>query len=248
MLYERAVEIELGAAAVTFVASMFVVAPYGRHVRDGWGPSVSARRAWMVMETPAVLGVAALFALGRNRTSPVALSMLCLWLLHYVRRAWIYPARMTVNNKPMPILVVALAVAFNSLNAVVNGGWISDVGVYPASWFGDGRFLVGTALFLIGFGVNVKADAILVRLRSPGDRAYHVPHGWLYQRISCPNYFGEMVEWLGWAILTWSLAGAAFALYTAANLVPRALAHHRWYRAHFPDYPSTRKAVIPGLL
>jgi hypothetical protein len=30
--------------------------------------------------------------------------------------------------------------------------------------------------------------------------------------------------------------------------VPRALAHHRWYRTTFPDYPPARTAIIPGLL
>jgi 3-oxo-5-alpha-steroid 4-dehydrogenase 1 len=32
-----------------------------------------------------------------------------------------------------------------------------------------------------------------------------------------------------------------------ANLVPRARAHHRWYRERFPDYPARRKALVPGL-
>ena len=57
-----------------------------------------------------------------------------------------------------------------------------------------------------------------------------------------------MIEWIGWAILTWSLAGAAFAIYTIANLLPRALQHHRWYKSQFADYPADRKAIIPYLL
>jgi hypothetical protein len=35
---------------------------------------------------------------------------------------------------------------------------------------------------------------------------------------------------------------------TSANLVPRAIAHHRWYRETFPEYPPERKAVLPLLL
>jgi protein-S-isoprenylcysteine O-methyltransferase Ste14 len=70
----------------------------------------------------------------------------------------------------------------------------------------------------------------------------------MFEMISCANYFGEIVEWLGWAVLTWSLAGLTFALWTAANLVPRARAHHEWYRMHFPDYPDRRKAIIPYLI
>ena len=74
-----------------------------------------------------------------------------------------------------------------------------------------------------------------------------MPHGELYRWISCPNYLGELIEWAGWAVATWSLPGLGFAVWTAANLVPRARANHRWYRSHFADYPNERKALIPGV-
>ncbi len=35
---------------------------------------------------------------------------------------------------------------------------------------------------------------------------------------------------------------------TAATLVPRALAHHEWYRERFADYPPERRALVPFLL
>lgn len=89
---------------------------------------------------------------------------------------------------------------------------------------------------------------MLAALRRPGETGYKIPRGWLYERISCPNYLGELVVWTGWAIATWSPAGAVFVAWTAANLLPRSLANHRWYRATFPDYPQRRRAVIPGLL
>lgn len=57
-----------------------------------------------------------------------------------------------------------------------------------------------------------------------------------------------IVEWTGFAVLTWSPAAAAFAFWTAANLVPRALANLRWYRRTFPDYPRSRRALVPFLL
>ncbi|MXZ72004.1 MAG: hypothetical protein F4Z04_10970 [Acidobacteria bacterium] len=72
--------------------------------------------------------------------------------------------------------------------------------------------------------------------------------GGAFRYVSCPNYLGELLEWFGWALATWSLGGLAFFTYTAANLVPRALSHHRWYRERFADYPAGRKAVIPGVL
>ena len=67
-----------------------------------------------------------------------------------------------------------------------------------------------------------------------------------------PRYPGARVterdlhlEWTGFAIAAWSLPALAFALYTVSNLAPRAVAHHRWYRDKFPDYPRERRALIP---
>jgi protein-S-isoprenylcysteine O-methyltransferase Ste14 len=85
----------------------------------------------------------------------------------------------------------------------------------------------------------------LRRLRAAGDPGYRVPQGGLYRWISCPNYLGEIVQWAGWALATWSLPGLAFAVWTAANLVPRARANQQWYRQRFADYPPERRALIP---
>jgi hypothetical protein len=57
-----------------------------------------------------------------------------------------------------------------------------------------------------------------------------------------------MLEWAGFAVLTWSLPASAFAVWTVSNVLPRSLAHHKWYKSHFPDYPKNRKAVIPYIL
>jgi len=102
-------------------------------------------------------------------------------------------------------------------------------------------------LFLSGYALNQQSDTILRRLRAPGESGYRIPSGGAYAVVSCPNYLGELVEWLGWAMLTWSPAGLVFFLWSAANLVPRARSHHRWYLEQFPDYPPERKAIIPWL-
>ena len=35
----------------------------------------------------------------------------------------------------------------------------------------------------------------------------------VHRYVRHPNYLGEIVQWTGWAIMTWSLAGLAFALF-----------------------------------
>jgi steroid 5-alpha reductase family enzyme len=93
--------------------------------------------------------------------------------------------------------------------------------------------------------INVHSDHILRNLRKPGGIGYKIPRGGLFRWITSPNYFGEIMEWCGWAIATWSLAGIAFAAFTFANLAPRAWSHHKWYNKTFSNYPKNRKAIIP---
>ena len=59
------------------------------------------------------------------------------------------------------------------------------------------------------------------------------------------DHFSELVFWIGFAVFTWSPAGIYIFAISAANLVPRAIATHKWYQERFPDYPKERKALIP---
>jgi steroid 5-alpha reductase family enzyme len=245
--YRALVVLELALAVPTFVGLRFITAPYGRYRRAGWGPTVPARVAWIVMESPAPLLFAAVYATGAHRADLVPLLLLVLWQLHYVHRTFIYPFEMRAGTR-MPVGVIAMAIVFNVLNAYVNAHWIAAVGSYPHAWLADPRFLAGTAMFLGGLALNITSDRALRRLRGPGESGYRVPRGGAFEWVSCPNYLGEMVEWAGWALATWSLAGLAFAAYTTANLAPRALTHHDWYRERFPDYPPRRRALIPYVL
>jgi len=238
----------IAVGAMVFISLFFVVAPYGRHTRDGWGVMIPNRLGWMLMESPAALAFGGIYALGAHALEPVPLALAAMWLTHYAHRAFIYPLRLKATQKKMPLSVPAMAITFNLLNAYVNARWISQLGHYPLSWFRDPRFIVGVVLFAIGMAVNIRSDNILFALRSPGHAGYRIPHGGAYRWVSAPNYLGELIEWGAWAIATWSLAGLSFFLFTAANLLPRAISHHRWYKRTFPDYPAERRAVIPWLL
>ena len=119
---------------------------------------------------------------------------------------------------------------------------------YPREWLLDGRFIAGAVVFLTGAAVNVTSDYRLAGLRRQQQGQYVIPRGGAFRFLSSPNLTGEIVEWIGFALMAWSLPGLAFAMWTAANLIPRALWRHRWYRRTFPDYPPSRRAVIPGVL
>ena len=118
--------------------------------------------------------------------------------------------------------------------------------LYEISWLWDIRFLSGVSLFVIGAIINIRSDGQLLRLRQQSaSDGYLQPDIGLHRHVAAPNYLGEIIQWCGWALAAWSWAGLLFALYTIANLAPRASAHLKWYRATFPDYPENRKALIP---
>jgi hypothetical protein len=236
---------EIVFAGIAFLLLMFIAAPYGRHRRSGWGPTVGNSLGWLIMELPAVLGFLAIHLQGRNRWETVPLVFGGLWMVHYVHRTFVFPFRVRTAGKRMPLVIVGLALVFNTLNAYVIARWTSHLGTYADTWLRDPRFVIGVAVFAAGFAINFRADTMLIALRRPDETGYRVPQGWLYEYVTCPNYLGEIVEWAGFAIATWSLPGLAFALFTAANVVPRAVANQRWYRERFPDYPPGRKALIP---
>ncbi len=85
-------------------------------------------------------------------------------------------------------------------------------------------------------------------MRSDNRDEYVLPQGWLFRYISCPHYFGEIIEWGGWALMTWSLPGFIFFIFTFANLFPRGIASHKWYKEKFSDYPVKRKSVFPFII
>lgn len=225
-------------ASVVFPVLFFITAPYGRHARPGWGPSVPAKLGWVVMESPSFFLFGALWLTNPNWNDPLVLLLGAAWLLHYGQRTFVFSILMRDEKKTQPFLTVGMAIVFNLLNASGNARGLS-----PRPF--DVWVVLGLALFLVGFGINVHADAVLRGLRKPGETGYRVPHGGLYGWVSSPNYFGEILEWVGFAIAAQSLAAWAFAAFTFANLAPRAISNHRWYRTTFADYPTQRRALIP---
>jgi steroid 5-alpha reductase family enzyme len=154
-----------------------------------------------------------------------------------------------------PLSVAALAFLFTSWNGLMQSISLGIVNCNttredPEPGF-KWRFNFGIVVFFIGFIVNFHADTVLLRLRKEKDarkptQRYSIPRGGMFEYVSCANYFGEILEWTGYAIASASWAGLAFALYTFCNVGPRGYHHHLWYASKFEDYEKfNRKAVIP---
>ncbi|HZY67375.1 MAG TPA: DUF1295 domain-containing protein [Devosia sp.] len=236
-------------ALALFPVQLFVTAPYGRHAHSKWGPSIPNQFGWFIMEVVSLVVFAGLFLSGPSEKTAPMWVFFGLWVMHYINRSLIFPWRTRTRGKSMPLTIAGSAAAFNVVNAGLNGlylGWFGDT--YPTTWLTDPRFLVGLAIFVLGAGINIWSDNKLIALRSNDRQDYSIPRGGAFEWVSCPNHMGEIIQWSGFALMCWNLPALSFAVWTAANLIPRAVSHHKWYRKSFPDYPASRRAVIPGLV
>jgi len=239
----------IGIALVIFPIVIRIKAPYGRHMTKRWGALINNRVGWIIMESPALLVFSSLFLFGSAKHTLVTWLFFALWMFHYVNRSLIFPFRLRTTGKKIPLAVVFMAFCFNFVNGFINGYYLGSLAMmYPISWVTDPRFIIGIIMFFGGAAINWQSDDILIHLRKPGKTGYIIPFQGFFKYISCPNHFGEIIEWFGFAVMTWSTPALAFAIWTLVNLLPRALHHHKWYRVNFPDYPPKRKALIPFIL
>ncbi len=239
----------IGFAVILFPVLLKVTAPYGRHTKSNWGPLIDNRLGWILMELPSLIVFSWFMLRGSNTMNVVSAIIFILWVSHYTYRAIVFPMRLKTGKKKMPVVIMLFAVIFNCMNGFVNGYWFGSLSpAYHLQWLSDPRFLAGIILFIAGFATHQYHDQILIMLRKESTTGYKIPHGGLFRYISCPNFFGEIIEWGGFALLTWCMPAFSFFLWTFVNLVPRALDHHQWYKQKFADYPKDRKAVVPGVL
>ncbi len=220
--------------------------PYGRHTSQKWGITISNKIGWILMELPALLVCPIYYIFYNSNLYTINTLFILLWVLHYFNRTIIYPLRIKTKGKRMPLIIAALALFFNVINGLINGYYLSNTNYLEINYY---VLLFGFIIFFTGLIINIRSDNKLISLRLKNEEnKYVIPNGELFNYISCPNFFGELVEWLGFAIITVNLGSLSFFIWTFINLVPRAISHHKWYKDNFKDYPKNRKAIIPKLL
>ena len=222
-------------ALVVYVSLFFVDAGYGKFYDKKWGPAINNKLGWVLMEAPVFVAMLVLWLCSDRRDDLVRLAFLFLFELHYFQRSFVFPFRLR-GKSVMPLSIILMGVTFNVLNALMQGGWIfyfSPDDYYGRDWLTTPKFIVGFLLFLIGMYVNIQSDDIIRNLRKNGDSRHYLPKEGMFRYVTSANYFGEFIEWVGFAVLTWSWSGAVFAWWTFANLAPRA---HRIYDAYKKDF------------
>lgn len=244
--------------ALIIIGGLLMPAPYGRFADDKFGVSLPPRLGWFLMELPATLSFLFFYFQGENRFELVPLIFLGVWLIHYGNRGFIFPMLMRVAKGAkgsFSIMIVLAGWLVTTLHGYLNAVFISHLSDHlTIEWLSDPRFIIGMAIYVFGYTMNIHSDAIIRNLRSKeevekGIKVYRIPQGGLFRYVSNPSYLTEILSFTGFAIATWSLGAVFVLLVSAANLIPRAFQIHRWYQEKFPeDYPKDRKVLIPFIL
>ena len=227
---------------IIFPINLIYKAPYGRHTSKKWGISIDNKLGWIIMELPALLVCPAIYFYFKIDFD-ISIMFICLWIIHYFNRTIIFPFRIKTKGKKMPLAIVLSAFFFNIVNGLINGYFLSNINLHSVSIF----LITGFLLFVLGLYINISSDNKLINLRKI-KKGYFIPKGGLFKYISCPNFFGEIIEWFGFALMTFNIGSLSFFIWTCCNLIPRALAHHTWYKNKFNEYPKERKAILPFLI
>lgn len=237
-------------AVIVFVALHYFKAGYGYLRTSNWGPEINNKVGWVLMECPVFFAVLWGFVATKSYENVVVAIMTGLFLVHYFQRSFIFPLLMR-GNSTIPVAIVVMGIVHNLANAYMQSGWLFIFGRegYTLEWLYSPQFILGTCIFIFGFVVNLQADYIVRHLRKPGDRKHYIPYGGMFKYVSSANYFGEITEWFGFAILTWSISGLVFFLFTFANLAPRAFSLYERYEQEFGEEFTNlgRKKIIPFL-
>jgi steroid 5-alpha reductase family enzyme len=207
------------------------------------------RLGWFLMELPALAVFGFFLSQNINLFNRIVFTAVLLWGLHYFNRVFIFPIMIRTARKRIPVLIVVLALFFNTVNGFLNGYWLSHFAAgQQQGLLIDARLAVGIILFLSGFAINKYHDRLLINLRPSSGNGYKIPFGGLFKYVSCPNFFGEIITWAGFFLVTFNLPALSFLIWTTVNLTARARDHHRWYINQFSDYPRDRKAIFPFLI
>eukprot|EP00039_Didymoeca_costata_P016760 m.305011 g.305011 ORF g.305011 m.305011 type:complete len:262 (-) comp16446_c0_seq2:191-976(-) len=243
----------LGLFSIAGVILIFIDTPYGRYAESAhwiFGFTIPSRVSWIFQESPTLISLVVCLCYGDQAVwgNFGNIALLLLFTVHYVNRTLIFPFRLKPGGRAT-ISTTLMAFMFCSANGYVQCRTLTYFREYGNGWLLTPNFILGFVMYCSGMYINMQSDNILLSLRdSSKPKTYKIPYGGLFEYVSGANFFGEIIEWTGFAIACSSLPAITFAITTALNIGPRAFSHHRWYKTKFGgEYPQNRKALIPFL-
>ncbi len=242
---------EYTMALVVFAVLFKYVATYGRYASSATRQRktyfISNRVGWLLMELPAVFTilVVATYAALHGRLNTIGIVFISMWSIHYMYRTFIFPFLSANKTRAFTVSVVVSGFVFNIVNGFINGWALFFTPLLKTTSIRNVHVYIGIIVFFIGFTIHVISDKVLRDIKRIHKGNYGVPNTFLHKYIASPNYFGEIIQWFGFYLATYSPAALAFVFFTCSNLIPRAYKHRQWYRKNFPEYPHNRKIIVP---
>ena len=218
-------------------------------------PVIPSRISWIIQECPCVFVTIFFLIYYHENLNLKNILVIAPFLIHYIHRTFIFPF-VIHSSKNNPLEITLMAFTFCFFNALmINRSIFCLIIDYIEENFWL-HYFYGLATFGLGMYINIHSDYSMIKQRNANkdtNNKYIIPRGFMYELISCPNYFGELVEWLGFFVLSNSFSGLVFFVSTFANLFPRAIQYHQWYKNKFKDefhsdkILTQRKAIVPFL-
>ena len=220
-------------------------------------PVIPSRISWIVQECPCVFVTIFYLIHAHSEITAKKILVILPFLIHYIHRTFIFPF-VIHSSKNNPLEITLMAFTFCFFNAIMINRSIFYYIDYDLNNFWL-YYIFGLITFACGMYINMFSDYSMIKQRNNNNEQtngskYIIPRGFMYELISCPNYFGELTEWLGFFVLSNTFSGLVFFVSTFANLFPRALQYHNWYKEKFKEKFNSdkdlmsHKAIVPFLL
>jgi len=206
------------------------------------GNGISTRLGTLIFD-----GIAVLFAIGyammRAATAtPIQWIMSILFVIHFGKRC-LEALFVHKYSGPIDVFSVVQITGFYCLAVWLGLFTTASVTETPdmITWIGLGTFAAGTV-------INGYHHWLLAKLRARGSTEYVLPRGGLFDVIVCPHYLGELLAWLGIALVSRQLAMYIWFVGETAYLLIRSRNTLKWYHAKFPQMAGRVRGLLPGLV
>ena len=181
--------------------------------------------------------------------------ILALWCIHFLRRIT-EVLFVHIYNRKMSVLETVGGPIYYWCFAVFNAWAIRKESYHPGPLI---SIVLGIFFFAIGeigncwchyrlrqFRLDKCDNALLVS----DQKGRVIPYGGIFEVVTSPHYFFEIITWFGFFLVTWTIWAMLFLFCTIITLVIYSKKKHEAYQQQFdgiegrPLYPK-RKILIP---
>ncbi|KAB8212043.1 3-oxo-5-alpha-steroid 4-dehydrogenase-domain-containing protein [Aspergillus parasiticus] len=178
--------------------------------------------------------------------SSVQLLLCALLTIHFLKREYESIFVHRFSNATMPARKIVLNSGYYCVMSGNMAYWTFRPDATPRN---PALLCAGLVLFAFGELANLNTHFVLRDLRRPGTPERGVPYGFGFGVVTCPNYFFEIIAWIGiWLVsgLSWSIL--IFIIIGSVQMAIWAKKKEHRYRKEFGDkYKVKRFVMLPGI-